>query len=79
MGARIEISLIVQSKSQLNAVAPLVGARIEIRVLGAFMHKISVAPLVGARIEIVSSLLIALEASVAPLVGARIEISHIAQ
>ena len=57
------------------AVAPLVGARIEIACAGREIYIMYVAPLVGARIEISSG-----EGGVywrfhvAPLVGARIEI-----
>ena len=56
------------------AVAPLVGARIEISLRKRGFFNEWVAPLVGARIEIATSSAVATGAVVAPLVGARIEI-----
>ena len=54
-------------------VAPLVGARIEISLLGAVVSGAAVAPLVGARIEIQTVVAQLGTSTVAPLVGARIE------
>ena len=57
------------------AVAPLVGAWIEIVPLRSFLHLSLVAPLVGAWIEIGIAYKESCPALVAPLVGAWIEIS----
>ena len=57
-----------------NAVAPLVGAWIEISQAAAKCCLVSVAPLVGAWIEIDDHLTGTATVSVAPLVGAWIEI-----
>ena len=56
-------------------VAPLVGARIEIRFWVLWYPLLSVAPLVGARIEIDKYAVEVQNHDVAPLVGARIEIT----
>ena len=58
------------------AVAPLVGARIEISSALSLLISASVAPLVGARIEIIKCISFEPIKEVAPLVGARIEISR---
>ena len=55
-------------------VAPLVGAWIEIAILGLSGAPASVAPLVGAWIEILSKIPKSANDIVAPLVGAWIEI-----
>ena len=55
------------------AVAPLVGARIEIQNNHIYPCTCIVAPLVGARIEIIVNLDFMDFYIVAPLVGARIE------
>ena len=56
------------------AVAPLVGARVEIyRDANGELHR-SVAPLVGARVEIECCRPYDIPQHVAPLVGARVEI-----
>ena len=60
------------------AVAPLVGARIEIEQFGLTKWNKLVAPLVGARIEIEHWCCCCGFCFVAPLVGARIEIRRIA-
>ena len=56
------------------AVAPLVGAWIEINELGVVHAKAAVAPLVGAWIEILNNSHAIDSDTVAPLVGAWIEI-----
>ena len=61
---------------QVNQVAPLVGAWIEIVSLWKRSRWYSVAPLVGAWIEIWRHAADTEYASVAPLVGAWIEISE---
>ena len=60
-----------------SAVAPLVGAWIEIRSNRLAMIGNSVAPLVGAWIEITGQKSYIRTDSVAPLVGAWIEISNV--
>ena len=57
-------------------VAPLVGAWIEIPVIGEELRDRSVAPLVGAWIEIFPGMLRTAATYVAPLVGAWIEIEQ---
>ena len=60
------------------AVAPLVGAWIEIDLSSDMANEVIVAPLVGAWIEIdVCPICEGREWIVAPLVGAWIEISHL--
>ena len=59
----------------IKAVAPLVGAWIEIKVLRSHIGVGRVAPLVGAWIEILDRGFNVLPERVAPLVGAWIEIS----
>ena len=56
-------------------VAPLAGARIEIRMPGIMRNGNRVAPLAGARIEISKTGIAASDIEVAPLAGARIEIN----
>ena len=58
----------------LATVAPLVGARIEIKSGLSIDPPFKVAPLVGARIEIARWWWLCRSRNVAPLVGARIEI-----
>ena len=55
-------------------VAPLAGARIEIKSRARLKDPVVVAPLAGARIEIVCKHKSTLSQLVAPLAGARIEI-----
>ena len=59
---------------QVDIVAPLVGAWIEINTICARWYVCAVAPLVGAWIEILYILLLRMWMLVAPLVGAWIEI-----
>ena len=58
------------------AVAPLVGARIEIRSCSLSRIRHNVAPLAGARIEISHTYIADKVKYVAPLVGARIEMLY---
>ena len=58
------------------AVAPLVGAWIEIRNLSTLTKNLDVAPLVGAWIEIINRSCKRRYIPVAPLVGAWIEIKE---
>ena len=60
------------------AVAPLVGAWIEITAAGVTIILVDVAPLVGAWIEIIKRQKIRYNFLVAPLVGAWIEIGKVA-
>ena len=58
-------------------VAPLVGARVEIRAYVKLILLYTVAPLVGARVEMAVNWKCRSSPSVAPLVGARVEIHHV--
>ena len=55
-------------------VAPLAGARIEIRMVTLTLRLWIVAPLAGARIEMLRDVKKPITCNVAPLAGARIEI-----
>lgn len=58
------------------AVAPLVGARIEMGHVDKDSGETIVAPHAGARIEMISARSLLCRHPVAPLVGARVEICH---
>ena len=69
---------ILTTDGRAIAVAPLVGAWIEIVMLGVLVWFKFVAPLVGAWIEIQQKADELFDVDVAPLVGAWIEISNTA-